>query len=74
MSPALSIARLPIQRKLASGANVEPPVDRQEAEAALVAAGAASDQDFPLFDAAIACALHEAPGRDAGPARGLAAC
>ena len=45
---------------------------REEAEAVLVAAGAASDEEFLLFEAALACALHEEPGRDPGPARALA--
>jgi regulator of sirC expression with transglutaminase-like and TPR domain len=48
-------------------------VTREEAEAALAAAGAAPDAAFPLFEAAIACALHETPGRDAEPARALTA-
>jgi len=46
---------------------------REEAEAALTAAGVAVDDAFPLFDAAIACALHETPGRDPEPARALTA-
>ena len=46
---------------------------RDEAEVALAAAGLASDEAFPLFEAAIACALHETPGRDAEPARALTA-
>jgi regulator of sirC expression with transglutaminase-like and TPR domain len=37
---------------------------REETEQVLTAAGAASDADFPLLEAAIACALHEDPGRD----------
>ncbi len=44
---------------------------REQAEAALAAAGAASDEAFPLFEAAIACALHETPDRDPEPARAL---
>jgi len=44
-------------------------VNRDEAEAALAAAGQASDTAFPLFEAALACALHERPDRDAGHAR-----
>ena len=36
---------------------------REQAEVALAAAGAAPDVGFPLFEAALACALHEAPGR-----------
>jgi regulator of sirC expression with transglutaminase-like and TPR domain len=45
---------------------------REEAEEVLVKAGAASDDAFPLFEASLACALHEAPARDAAPARDLA--
>jgi regulator of sirC expression with transglutaminase-like and TPR domain len=45
---------------------------RQEAESALAKAGAAPDDRFSLFEAALACALHENPDRDAGPARALA--
>jgi regulator of sirC expression with transglutaminase-like and TPR domain len=45
---------------------------REEAERALAAAGAAPEDDFPLLEAAIACAQHEEPGRDAGPVRALA--
>lgn len=48
-------------------------MNRDEAEAALYAAGAAADSRFPLFEAAISCALHEAPGRDPEPTRDLAA-
>ncbi len=44
---------------------------RAEAEAALDAAGAAPDEAFPLFDAALACALHEIPDRDPAEARAL---
>jgi regulator of sirC expression with transglutaminase-like and TPR domain len=46
---------------------------REEAERALAAAGAASDEDFPLLEAAIACALHEAADRDPKPVRDVAA-
>ncbi len=45
---------------------------REEAEAVLTAAGGAADGDFPLMEAAVACALHEDPGRDAQAARDLA--
>ncbi len=45
---------------------------RDAAEAALAAAGAAPDTRFPLFEAALCCALHETPGRDPEPARALA--
>ena len=46
---------------------------RDDAEAALAAAGSADDARFGLFEAALCCALHEAPGRDPEPARALAA-
>jgi regulator of sirC expression with transglutaminase-like and TPR domain len=46
---------------------------REEAEQALAAAGEAPDADFPLLEAAIACALHEEPDRDPGPVREFAA-
>jgi regulator of sirC expression with transglutaminase-like and TPR domain len=46
---------------------------RSEAEAFLIMAGQRRDDDFPLFEAAIACALHEDPSRDAMPTRALAA-
>ncbi len=45
---------------------------RDAAEAVLTAAGAAADARFPLFEAALSCALHEAPGRDPEPAREFA--
>ena len=45
---------------------------REDAERALTAVGAAADARFPLFEAAISCALHETPGRDPEPARKLA--
>ena len=45
---------------------------RSEAEAFLTRSGEAADQDFPLFEAAIACALHEDPSRDPRPTRALA--
>lgn len=45
---------------------------REEAETALAAAGAASDADFPLLEAAIACALHEDADRDSEAVRTLA--
>jgi len=45
---------------------------REEAERALSQAGTAQDEDFPLFEAALACALHEEPDRDPTPARQLA--
>ncbi|HEY5105483.1 MAG TPA: transglutaminase family protein [Caulobacteraceae bacterium] len=46
---------------------------RGEAEAFLTAAGASPDSNFPLFEAAIACAVHEDPSRDPADARALAA-
>ena len=45
---------------------------REDAEQTLSRAGAAKDADFPLFEAALACALHEGPDRDPAPARELA--
>jgi len=48
-------------------------LNREEAEAALIAAGGASDDEFPLFEAGLACALHETPGRDPEPARACTA-
>lgn len=46
---------------------------REETEQALAAAGRVPDEEFPLLEAAIACALHEDPARDAEPVRALAA-
>jgi regulator of sirC expression with transglutaminase-like and TPR domain len=46
---------------------------REEATQILAAAGRAGDDDFPLFEAALACAIHENPDRDPEPARALAA-
>ena len=43
---------------------------REEAERALAAAGETAEADFPLLEAAIACALHEDPDRDADVVRG----
>jgi regulator of sirC expression with transglutaminase-like and TPR domain len=48
-------------------------VNREEAEAILSGAGAATDADFPLLEAAIACAIHEEPARDAASVREMAA-
>lgn len=45
---------------------------REEAEEVLRTAGQASDEDFPLFEAAVACAIHENPDRDVGHARDIA--
>jgi regulator of sirC expression with transglutaminase-like and TPR domain len=44
---------------------------REEAERALIAAGDAGDDAFPLMDAAFACAMHEQPGRGLEIARAL---
>jgi regulator of sirC expression with transglutaminase-like and TPR domain len=44
---------------------------REEAEHALARAGQAGDSAFPLFDAAVACALHEDPTRDSHAVRAL---
>ena len=38
---------------------------REEAEAILTAAGQAEDDAFPLLEAAIACAIHDYPFREA---------
>lgn len=46
---------------------------RDEAEAILMRAGSGPDADFPLFEAAIACAAHDLPDRDDGPIRALVA-
>jgi regulator of sirC expression with transglutaminase-like and TPR domain len=46
-------------------------MSRDEAERALEAAGRTPDDRFPLFEAVLACALHEAPDRDPAPARAL---
>ncbi len=46
---------------------------REEAESILKDAGLAADSDFPLLDAAIACALHEDPSRDPQAAYDLGA-
>jgi regulator of sirC expression with transglutaminase-like and TPR domain len=48
-------------------------MDRDEAENILSDAGAATDGEFPLLEAAIACAIHEDPIRDVRLARDLAA-
>jgi regulator of sirC expression with transglutaminase-like and TPR domain len=45
---------------------------REEAEQMLEAAGQADNDAFPLFDAALACAVHDDPDRDADAARALA--
>lgn len=46
---------------------------REETEQVLAEAGRTRDEDFPLLEAAIACALHEDPARDPEPVRALAA-
>lgn len=45
---------------------------REEAELVLAAAGETANESFPLFEAALACALHDVPFRDPAPARALA--
>lgn len=45
---------------------------REEAEAFLTEAGRLGDDGFPLFEAAIACAIHDDPDRDADAARAVA--
>ncbi|CAN5120838.1 SirB1 family protein [soil metagenome] len=45
---------------------------RDEAETILSEAGQADDADFPLLEAAIACAIHDYPFRDPEPVRILA--
>jgi regulator of sirC expression with transglutaminase-like and TPR domain len=45
---------------------------REEAEAFLADAGRSADGAFPLFEAAIACSIHEDPERDPDVARHLA--
>jgi regulator of sirC expression with transglutaminase-like and TPR domain len=46
---------------------------REDAEDILSEAGSAQDGDFPLLEAAIACAIHEEPARDPQAARDLGA-
>ncbi|MFC0634730.1 transglutaminase family protein [Brevundimonas balnearis] len=46
---------------------------REEAEFILGAAGEVEDERFPLLEAAIACAIHDSPFRDAEPVRVVAA-
>ena len=45
---------------------------REEAEALLTDAGQRSDKAFPLFEAALACAVHDDPDRDLTPALDMA--
>jgi regulator of sirC expression with transglutaminase-like and TPR domain len=47
-------------------------VTRDEAATVLTEAGEAGDDAFPLLEAAIACAIHDFPFRETGPARLLA--
>jgi regulator of sirC expression with transglutaminase-like and TPR domain len=42
---------------------------RDEAEKGLAAIGHAADERFPLFEAALLCAVHEDPAREEGEAR-----
>jgi regulator of sirC expression with transglutaminase-like and TPR domain len=44
---------------------------RDQAEQVLTEAGQAEEDDFPLFEAAVACAVHEEPAREDEPVRGL---
>lgn len=46
---------------------------REDAETTLTEAGLAEDDAFPLFEAGLACALHDYPFRDPEPARRLVA-
>jgi len=46
---------------------------REDAEDVLLEAGSAADGEFPLLEAAIACAIHEDPSRDPQMARDLGA-
>ncbi|MGZ8363399.1 MAG: SirB1 family protein [Caulobacteraceae bacterium] len=46
---------------------------REEAEEKLTRAGQTPDESFPLLEAAVACAIHENPERDANAALDLAA-
>ena len=46
-------------------------VTQRQAEDALAAAGAAPDSRFPLYEAALSCALHEDSAREADAARRL---
>lgn len=45
---------------------------REEAEAILIKAGEGPDEGFPLFEAALACAVHDDPSRDTKAAVDLA--
>lgn len=48
-------------------------MNRDEAEAILSDAGSAPEGEFPLLEAAIACAIHEEPARDPAAVREMAA-
>jgi regulator of sirC expression with transglutaminase-like and TPR domain len=48
-------------------------MEREEAETVLLEAGVKPDGDFPLLEAAVACAIHEDPSRDPRAARELGA-
>lgn len=61
-----------VTQQIASGGE-DLAMDRADAEALLVEAGAAKDAEFPLLEASIACAIHEDPIRDPAIARDLAA-
>ena len=45
---------------------------REEAEEILTKAGEGPDEGFPLFEAALACAVHDDPSRNTQPAIDLA--
>ena len=45
---------------------------REEAQSFLANVGAGTEGGFPLLEAALACAVHEAPGRDSDQVRTLA--
>lgn len=45
---------------------------RDEAEAFLTEAGRLADDGFPLFESALACAIHDNPDRDAAAAKAVA--
>ena len=44
---------------------------REQAQSVLTQIGEAGEEDFPLIDAALACAVHEDPNRDADAVRQL---
>jgi regulator of sirC expression with transglutaminase-like and TPR domain len=47
-------------------------MNRDQAERFLAEVGKTPEKDFPLLEAALACAMHEDPARDPEPARQLA--